>query len=167
MHIIEPDAPTDFWQRTHYGFRADNGDFRYTAISGPFQMSVAVSMSPRHQYDQAGLMVRISPECWLKTSMEFEPGTQNRLGAVVTNAGYSDWSTQDVRSDLTEFRLRVTRDGSDYLVEADRGEGWTQIRLAHLHEDTGSVPVQCGIYACCPKERGLVARFRDFLLEKR
>ena len=40
MHIIEPDAPTDFWQRTHYGFRADNGDFRYTAISGPFQMSV-------------------------------------------------------------------------------------------------------------------------------
>jgi regulation of enolase protein 1 (concanavalin A-like superfamily) len=53
---IEPQAATDFWQRTHYGFRADNGHFLWTAAAQPFQMTVAVIMSPRHQYDQGGLI---------------------------------------------------------------------------------------------------------------
>ncbi|MCK5371554.1 MAG: DUF1349 domain-containing protein, partial [Cyclobacteriaceae bacterium] len=26
---IFPDASTDFWQKTHYGFQADNGHFLY------------------------------------------------------------------------------------------------------------------------------------------
>jgi regulation of enolase protein 1 (concanavalin A-like superfamily) len=162
---IEPQAATDFWQRTHYGFRADNGHFLWTAAAQPFQMTVAVILSPRHQYDQGGLMVRLSPDCWLKTSIEYEDGVINRLGAVVTNGGYSDWSTQNVAADVTRFRLRVTRRGADYLAESrlDGGD-WTQLRLAHLGEDTGSATVQCGIYACSPKQAGLIARFHDFSL---
>ena len=93
---IYPDAETDFWQRTHYGFRVDNGHFLFPPVDGRFVMTTHVRFEPVHQYDQAGLMVRLSPDCWLKTSVEYEPGPTNRLGVVVTNTGYSDWSTQEV-----------------------------------------------------------------------
>ena len=70
-------------------------------------------------------MVRLSPECWLKTSVEFEPGEPSRLGAVITNHGWSDWSTQDLDPALArDVAFRVTRRGADYLVEAVVGR-WT------------------------------------------
>ena len=70
---ICPDAKTDFWQRTHYGFEADTGHFLYVRTSGDFVVTTKVTTHPRSQYDQAGLMVRLSPACWIKTSVEFEP----------------------------------------------------------------------------------------------
>ncbi len=123
-------------------------------------------MFPRGQYDQAGLMVRVSKFCWLKTSIEYEPGGQNRLGSVVTNAGYSDWSTQDISPSVDQFRLRVARTGNDYLVEAslERDE-WTQLRMSHLHEpDDPSAEVACGVYACSPKAADFRAEFDKLLI---
>jgi uncharacterized protein len=89
-------AGTDFWQGTHYGFRVDNGHALLAEIGGDFALETRVRTQPVHQYDQAGLMVRLTPECWLKTSVEHEPGAPSRLGAVITNDGWSDWSTQDL-----------------------------------------------------------------------
>ena len=64
-------------------------------------------------------MVRLTPGCWLKTSVEFEPGEPSRLGAVITNHGWSDWSTQDLDAALgRDVAFRVTRRGADYLIEA-------------------------------------------------
>lgn len=158
-------GPADFWQRTHYGFRADNGHFLWTAVERDFQMTVRVRMTPLHQYDQAGLMVRISADCWLKTSVEYEDGSFSRLGCVVTNHGYSDWSTQDVAATVTDFALRVTRRGADYVVETRLPDGpWSQLRVAHLDDGAGSAAVQCGVYACSPKEPGLTAEFQEFAI---
>ena len=155
---LEPDAATDFWQRTHYGFQADNGHFLYVQGSGDLVMTTHVRFHARHQYDQAGLMVRLSAACWLKTSVEHEPGARGRLGAVVTNAGYSDWSTQPF--DASDVWLRIRREGADYIVDASRdGEAWEQIRMAHLSEDDASVGVACGLYACSPKAAGFIAEF--------
>jgi len=96
----------------------------------------------------------------LKTSVEYEPGPTNRLGVVVTNAGYSDWSTQEVPSSLNDLWLRVGRSGSDYLVEfSPDGAEWTQLRLAHLLEDDGQRSVNAGLYACSPKADGYLADF--------
>lgn len=165
---IEPPAKTDYWQTTHYGFQADNGPFLYAAVEGDFVIATRVSFYPAKQYDQAGLLVRISPSCWLKASIEYEPDEAPLLGAVVTNHGYSDWSTQAYPSDLSELELRIRREGSDYIVDylpvearlADQaGEGWQQIRMAHLLEDDGLRPVLCGLYACSPIESGLAAEF--------
>jgi regulation of enolase protein 1 (concanavalin A-like superfamily) len=103
-------------------------------------------------------MVRHSPSCWLKTSVEHEPGARGRLGAVVTNHGYSDWSTQPFAGD--EVWLRVRREGADYIVDASEdGQAWEQIRMAHLAEDDGKLGVACGVYACSPKAAGFAAEF--------
>jgi uncharacterized protein len=163
--IVEPDAKTDFWQKTHYGFEADDGHCLLATVTGDVVVATEVGFRPVHQYDQAGLIVRISPSCWLKASVEYEPDGPSRLGAVVTNAGYSDWSTQDVRSDRRTLRLRIRREGCDYVVEHSPGGGsWSQIRLAHLHEDRGGA-VACGLYACSPTGAGFVAEFESLVIE--
>lgn len=159
-------APTDFWQKTHYGFEADSGHFLHAAVAGDFVMTVHLRFRARHQYDQAGLMVRLSPACWIKTSVEHEPDGPNRLGAVVTNHGFSDWSTQDVPLSLDALWLRLRREAADYLVEwrADESQRWTQLRLARLLEDDGARAVPAGIYCCSPKAAGFEVVFDRYAL---
>jgi regulation of enolase protein 1 (concanavalin A-like superfamily) len=156
---IRTDAATDFWQRTHYGFQADNGHFLYATVPGDCTVETHVRFAGKHQYDQAGLMVRFGPDCWLKTSVEYEPEEPNRLGAVVTRNGYSDWSTQDVHGELDAIGLRVVREGYTWMVYAAIGDRWSQLRVAHLE---GEGPAQVGLYTCSPKGAGFAPRF-DFL----
>lgn len=159
-----PDANTDFWQRTHYGFQADNGHFFHTEAPAAFTLTAHILTRPVHQYDQAGLMVRLSPECWLKTSVEHEPEGASWLGAVVTNEGYSDWSTQPVTGHSQSYHLRIRGDGGCYIVSwSPDGAVWTQLRVATLRQS--GTPVRCGVYACCPKDSGLAAEFQNIQLQ--
>ncbi len=163
---VWPDARTDFWRKTHYGFEADNGHGLLTSVSGDFVMTTDVHFRPAHRYDQAGLLVRVSASCWLKTSVEFEPEGPSRLGAVATNHGYSDWSTQDFPAGRDRVGLRVRREGSDYIVEhSSDGEQWSQLRVAHLHEDLDGGIVACGLYACSPIGAGFLAEFSFLRVE--
>jgi len=156
---IFSDASTDFWQKTHYGFQADNGHFLYSSIVGDFVMETQVHCNFKNQYDQAGLMVRVSDQCWVKTAVEFEPDEPNKLGVVVTNHGFSDWSTQDVEETFTEFKIRIVRNGSDYKVECYKADNWIQLRMFHLMDES---EVMAGLYACSPKEDSFSAYF-DYL----
>jgi len=158
--VVEPAAPTDFWQETHYGFRADTGHFLFTEIAGDFAITTKVRFRPLHQYDQAGLMVRIGPSCWIKTSVEYEPDGPSRLGAVVTNHGFSDWSVQDFPRETREVCLRIRKEGSDFIVEfaPDEHADWRLMRIAHLDLEPEAPPA-CGLYACSPKGAGFRAEF--------
>ncbi len=163
---IIPDSKTDYWQRTHYGFQNDNGHFLYAEVRTDFVLSTKVRFSPQNQYDQAGLMVRLSPDFWIKTSIEFEAHEPNRLGAVVTRHGYSDWSTQEISKEVREYQLRIRREGDDYIVDyrQSKQNNWTQIRMAHL-ENIHQSAIQCGLYACSPIEAGFVAHFDTLKIE--
>ena len=164
--VLEPDAKTDFWQRTHYGFCSDNGHILFLDAAEDFSLSTRVHFFPAHQYDQAGLVVRVSPECWIKTSVEFEPDGPANLGAVVTNHGYSDWSTQPFPGDRRSLEFRILRQGSDYQVHFREAEGqpWIQLRIAHLDHQPEAA-VQCGLYACSPIEAGFRAEFEALSVE--
>jgi len=154
------DPQTDFWQRTHYGFVADNGHFLHLRATGDFVLTTRVTSRFAHQFDQAGLMVRLSPTCWLKTSVEHEPEGANRLGAVVTNGGYSDWSTQPLAKEVDSLWLRVRTEASDVIVEASLdGRAWEQLRMARLLERDAAEAACCGLYACSPKAAGFEAEF--------
>lgn len=158
---VETGAKTDLWQRTHYGFQSENAHALLATVSGDFRLETEVRFEPMHQYDQAGLLVWLSNECWLKTSIEFEPGRASRLGSVVTNAAWSDWATQDISEGVRSARYRVIRRSGDYTVEAALGDGtFSQLRLARLHDDDGSRSLRAGLYACSPKEAGFRASFR-------
>lgn len=163
--VVEPDAETDYWQRTHYGFSADNGPFLHVPVASDFVMTTRVRFHPVNQYDQAGLMVRVDENHWLKTSVEYEGEHEpSKLGAVVTNGGYSDWSTQSFPDGVDEVVLRIQRTADDYVVSYALPDGtgaWSQLRMGHLHNPGGG-SVQCGLYACCPTGAGYRAEF-DYL----
>ena len=159
---VEPGAKTDYWQQPQHGIHSDNGPFLFTEMTGNFILTTHVRMNPANQYDQAGLMVRLSPACWLKTSLEFEVGIPSKLGSVITHQGFSDWATQDFSGAHPELDFRIRREGDDYTVDcAPDGAHWSQIRFSHL-AIPGKPAVQCGLYACSPIASGFVAEF-DFL----
>lgn len=159
---LRTDDQTDFWQRTHYGFRADNGHFLYVPVQGEVEFETRVRFQPQHQYDQAGLMVRVSADCWLKASVEFEPEGRDHLGAVVTNLGWSDWSTQEVEN-LQELILRAEVVQGDCTVHWRKpgDTEWQQLRVAHLHAWKPETSFCIGLYACSPKSGGFESVFDE------
>ena len=158
--VVWPGAETDFWQKTHYGFVADSGHFLYAPVSGDFTMTAEIFFHPSHQYDQAGLMVRFSSECWLKTSVEYEPDGASKLGVVATSGGFSDWSLQDFPRERSSVELRLRRTAGDFMVDFREGADtdWTMIRMAHL-AGVERQDALCGLYACSPKTAGFRAEF--------
>jgi len=148
LHVVTG-ARTDFWQRTHYGFRRDDGHVFHLLVAGDFTIETRVRWTPRSQYDQCGLMVRAGPESWLKCSVEYEDEKHARLGSVVTNLGWSDWATQDVGAEVRAMSYRVSRRADDFLVEcAPTAADWHQLRVAHLHGCPEEL--MAGAYACSP-----------------
>ena len=104
--------------------------------------------------------MRLSSSCWLKTSVEFELEVYNRLGVVVTNQQYSDWSTQNISKATKTVWFQVQVAGMDCIIKSSfDGIEWQQIRVAHLFGSDYTDRMMCGLYACSPKGRGYRADF--------
>jgi len=162
---IWTDDATDFWQRTHYGFQPDNGHAYVVKLAGDFTISTHVTFEPRHQYDQCGLLVRADADNWIKAGVEYEDEALSRLGAVVTNLGYSDWSTQNFSSAQTELWHRISRRGDDFLIESSvDGQTWMQLRITHMHQ-IGAAPA-VGVYACSPLGRDFYCKFMSVSIDE-
>jgi regulation of enolase protein 1 (concanavalin A-like superfamily) len=160
--VLETDEGTDYWQKTHYGFQVDNGHFLYTKTKKNFRMTTKVEAFPRSKYDQAGLMIRFSEDIWVKTSLEYIPDGLSKLGAVVTNRGYSDWSTQYVDCKDVHLYYRISKVEQNCYVDFSwDGDVWNQIRIAHLDIPENST-IQAGVYACSPQGKEQKVSF-DFL----
>jgi regulation of enolase protein 1 (concanavalin A-like superfamily) len=146
---------TDFWRVTHYGFVRDSGHFRGRRVSGDFEAEVKVRAGYQAQYDQAGLMVRLDAERWVKTGIEMVDGRYT-MSAVVTH-GVSDWSSTILPHTPEVLALRVTRRGDglriDYAVD---GKRWRMHRLAFFPE---ALPVYVGPMAASPDGTGFDVEF--------
>lgn len=155
---------TDYWQRTHYGFRRDNGHFFFTLVEGDFTLVARLRGAPNAQYDQCGLLARAGAETWVKCSAEYETASHSRLGSVVTNLGYSDWATQDIAGPVTDLWYRLRREGDDIFVDwSQDGADWRQMRVAHLHAYPPEL--QAGVYACSPTGPGFTCAVTDLRIE--
>ncbi|MEM1366617.1 MAG: DUF1349 domain-containing protein [Cyanobacteria bacterium P01_H01_bin.15] len=176
---ITTEPNTDFWQRTYYGFRNDNAPALLFTSDENFTLTVRVQFDYETQFDQCGLVIYIDSDNWFKSSIEFENDNFSRLGSVVTNSGYSDWATTDIKMPA-EIWYRLSRRGPDFLIEYSLdGTDFKQIRIFHLHaleettEQMGKtnppIPaenaIKFGIYACSPLESSFTAQFTDFKFE--
>ncbi len=157
LHITT-DPNTDFWQRTHYGFRPDNGHCLLTEIEGDFQLTTSVRFQPQNKYDQCGLILRIDAQNWIKASTETIDADLAQLGSVVTNLGFSDWSTVAISPSIKQMHYRVSRRGADFLLQNSLdGAAWNQMRITHLHAAVATL--QAGIYACSPSNGRFACTF--------
>lgn len=161
---FKTDAETDFWQKTHYEMRKDNGHFFYQTIDAKaFEYEISLSAFQGARYDQAGIMLRGNAENWLKISAEFETHERSWLGAVNTKFGLSDWSTSRVPT-MQHQHYKLVAEGDNALVYALVGMDWQQLRMLDISHLRRSDGLDLGVYACSPKGPGFDVSFYDIKL---
>jgi len=157
---VVTDRATDFWRKTHYGFTRHSGHFYGHTTSGGFTASLRVRGRYESLYDQAGLMVLIDDENWIKAGVELSDG-EAMLSSVLT-LGRSDWATGVFRGDPSDFWIRATVDDGVLRLQASAdGQRWPLIRLAPF---TPAEHYVVGPMCCTPEREGLEVMFSDFVV---
>jgi uncharacterized protein len=159
--VVHSRSKTDFWRKTFYGYITDNGHLFYLEATGDFTFQARVNGQYAALYDQAGLMVRLDTENWMKCGTEFFDG--RRHASVVFTRDFSDWSTMPDLSDTADIWWGAVRkkDSIETLCSLD-GQKFTSVRQGYF------VPggkVHVGIMCAAPEGPGFEATFSDLKLD--
>jgi len=160
--VILTEPETDLWLQTYYGFSNSNAPAFLTPIKEDFTYIVKTDFEDSYYlYDQCGLLMYIDENNWVKISVEYENRKFSRLGAVVTNLGYSDWASTDIPAGVCEMWYRLSRRGQDFFIENSLdGKNFRQMRILHMHKTIETANV--GVYACSPLKSSFKAIFSLF-----
>jgi regulation of enolase protein 1 (concanavalin A-like superfamily) len=159
--VVHSRAKTDFWRKTFYGYVTDNGHFFHVPASGDFTFQARVNGQYGALYDQAGLMVRLNADNWMKCGTEFFDG--QRHASVVFTRDFSDWSTMPDLSNTAPIWWRAVRkkDSIETLCSLD-GKSFTSVRQGYFAPES---KVDVGIMCAAPEGPGFEAIFDDLKLE--
>ena len=152
---------SDYWRISHYGFTVDDAPFLYTTRGGEFEVKVKISGEYKVRFDQAGLMLRIDKENYIKTGIEYVDGKYN-LRAVVTHHT-SDWSVITLDRPVPYIWIKAVRrlDAVEVFYSFDDKE-YIMMRNAPLQDNS---PVMVGLMAACPDVQGFKAKFENFTIK--
>jgi regulation of enolase protein 1 (concanavalin A-like superfamily) len=159
--VVRSRPKTDFWQKTFDGYVADNGHFYHLTAPGDFTFTASINGRYATQYDQAGLMVRVDSENWMRCGTEFIDG--KRFASVVFTRNYSDGSTMPDLSETEPIWWRAIRkkDSIETLCSLN-GVQFTSVRMGYFPP---SRPVEVGIMCAAPSGQGFEATFKDLKLQ--
>lgn len=159
--VVRSRAKTDFWQKTFDGYVADSGHFYHLSASADFTFTACINGRYATQYDQAGLMVRLDSENWMRCGTEFIDG--KRFASVVFTRNYSDGSTMPDLSETEPVWWRAIRKKDSIETLCSRnGAQFTSVRLGYFPP---SQPVEVGIMCAAPSGPGFEATFKDLKLQ--
>ena len=149
---------SDYWRISHYGFTVDDAPFYYAEYGGEFEAKVKVSGDYTVRFDQAGMMIRIDHENYIKTGIEFVDGKYN-LSTVVTHHT-SDWSVIALDRPVESIWIKAVRrkDAIEIFYSFD-DVTYTMMRNAWME---ANLPVKVGMMAACPDGNGFDVTFSDF-----
>lgn len=152
---------SDFWRISHYGFTVDDGPVLYTTRGGEFEVKVKVSGDYVTRFDQAGLMIRVDKENYVKAGIEYVEEKYN-LSAVVTHHT-SDWSVIKLDEPVPFVWIKAVRrlDAVEIFYSFDDKE-YTMMRNCWIEDNT---PVMVGMMAACPDGEGFKAKFEHFQIK--
>lgn len=149
---------SDYWRISHYGFTVDDAPFYYAEYGGEFEVKVKVSGNYKERFDQAGLMLRIDHENYIKAGIEFVDGKYN-LSTVVTH-GTSDWSVITLDKSVPYVWIKAVRrlDAVEVFYSFD-DKNYVMMRNAWLKDN---IPVKVGLMGASPDGKGFEATFENF-----
>ena len=152
---------TDYWRISHYGFTVDDAPFFYTLRGGEFEVKVKISGDYKTRFDQAGLMLRIDHENYIKAGIEFVDGKYN-LSTVVTHHT-SDWSIIPIKKPRPYVWIKAVRrlDAIEIFYSFDDKE-YTMMRNAWMQDNH---PIMVGVMAASPDGDGFKAKFENFSIK--
>jgi uncharacterized protein len=133
--LVHSRPKTDFWRKTFYGNVTDNGHFFHLSAAGDFTFLARVNGQYAALNDQAGLMVRLDAENWMKCGPEFFDG--RRHASVVFTRDFSDWSSLD-------------------------GKNFTSVRQGYFPP---GIKAEVGVMCAAPEGPGFDAVFDSIRLE--
>lgn len=154
--LMDVTPQSDYWRISHYGFTVDDAPFLYTLRGGEFEVKVKVSGEYKTRFDQAGLMIRIDHENYLKTGIEYVDGKYN-LSAVVTHHT-SDWSVVQLDKPVPFVWIL---DAVEVFYSFDDKE-YIMMRNCWMQDNT---PVMVGLMAASPDGDGFKAKFEHFSIK--
>lgn len=149
---------SDYWRISHYGFTVDDAPFYYATYGGEFEAKVKITGDYRMRFDQAGLMIRIDQENYIKAGIEFVDGKYN-LSTVVTHKT-SDWSVITLDKPVSAVWIKAVRrlDAVEIFYSFD-DKTYTMMRNAWMQDH---VPVKVGLVGACPDGDGFRVKFEHF-----
>ena len=149
---------SDYWRISHYGFTVDDAPFYYATYGGEFEAKVKITGAYKARFDQAGLMIRIDEENYIKAGIEYVDGKYN-LSTVVTHKT-SDWSVISLDKPIPYIWIKAVRrlDAIEIFYSFD-DETYVMMRNAWMQDNT---PVQIGMMAACPDGHGFNVSFEQF-----
>ena len=149
---------SDYWRISHYGFTVDDAPFYYAEYGGEFEAKVKISGDYKVRFDQAGMMIRLDHENYIKTGIEFVDGKYN-LSTVVTHHT-SDWSVIALDRPVEYIWIKAVRrlDAVEIFYSFDDKE-YHMMRNAWVKANH---PVKIGMFAACPDGNGFKATFSNF-----
>ena len=149
---------SDYWRISHYGFMVDDAPFYYAEYGGEFEAKVKITGEYKVRFDQAGMMIRLDHENYIKTGIEFVDGKYN-LSTVVTHHT-SDWSVIALDKPVEAIWIKAVRrlDAIEIFYSFDDKE-YRMMRNAWIEANH---PVKIGMFAACPDGEGFKATFSDF-----
>lgn len=167
---VSPAGKTDLWSNTYYTPLLKRSNAPLYARPVPrcetWNLSVEFELAPVKQFDQAGGVIYLNADNWIKCGIEFVDGAP-RLSVVVTRDGWSDWSTQSWSGCSARLRVTQTTTGA-YVVEAAESSADAAFEFVRICQLTSKVPdaespdVYAGVYACCPVAQcGCSATFQN------
>ena len=151
-------SQSDYWRISHYGFTVDDAPFYYATYGGEFEVKVKVTGEYKARFDQAGLMLRIDHENYIKAGIEFVDGKFN-LSTVVTHKT-SDWSVISLDKSVPYIWIKAVRrlDAVEIFYSFD-DKTYTMMRNAWLQDN---IAVKVGFMAACPDVNVFNSKFEHF-----
>lgn len=182
--IMYPLAQKDFWSRTFYEpllIKSDASGLLYT-VGNDTEATVKIDfeLNPQSQFDQAGLLIHLDDDHWVKCGIEFCDG-HVQLSVVVCNV-FSDWSVQPWSNTGARLKVHKVRQSNSIVIEAAEpgSDTYRFVRIAHLSTtatnslvpQTRTAPAppssflyeqwKIGPFAACPSaQRGCHATFSN------
>jgi uncharacterized protein len=158
---VQVPGGTDCWRKTRHNMISDNVPFYYRNVMGDFEVILHATTKFTGNYEQAGIMVRESPEVWMTCGFQVFDG-QPQASAVITR-DTSDWSLLPLpeTQDSMYFVVKRTKEVVECFYSFD-GFEWTQIRQSILSEAN---KLMVGLYGACPQGEGFEVVFEHFTIK--
>lgn len=152
---------SDYWRISHYGFTVDDAPFYYGEYGGEFEAKVKISGDYKVRFDQAGMMIRIDHENYIKAGIEYVDGKYN-LSTVVTHHT-SDWSVITLDKPVDFIWIKAVRrlDAVEIFYSFDDKE-YIMMRNAWMEANRH---VKVGMMGACPDGEGFSVTFSDFTVK--
>lgn len=152
---------SDYWRISHYGFTVDDAPFYWAEYGGEFEAKVKISGDYKARFDQAGLMLRIDHENYIKAGIEFVDGKYN-LSVVVTHHT-SDWSVIAIDRPVPFIWIKAVRrlDAVEIFYSFDDVD-YKMMRNAWMQDN---IPMRVGVMGACPDGDGFNAKFENFTVK--